>query len=234
MNKTTMRIGLLLGALLVAVSVLLAQSSDPWMKKKLIETPKRMNALRNAPNRLAQWPPQLGSKFPEVQLFDHEGKPFSMQSMRGKPTLIEFVAMTCAACQAWSGGNKKGGFEGFLSQHNLQSIEEYYKEFTGGHNIFSSDINFVQLVVYNLHLNPPSPANLSAWRKHFGFNQHANTFVISGGEPLANRESFHRIPGFMLLDRDLVVRFDALGHRPRHNLFTQLLKAVPGMIASSH
>jgi hypothetical protein len=41
------------------------------------------------------------------------------------------------------------------------------------------------------------------------------------------------IPGFQLIDRDFVLRYDASGHRPRHDLWRELMPAIPRLIAEA-
>jgi hypothetical protein len=197
-----------------------------WERKALVESRDVMQALSIAPNSTPGWPPTVGRQFPAVSLFDHLGNNISPESWRGKPTFIEIISMTCAGCQAFSGANKYGAFANLASQDNLDSIEEYYRRFTGGHELFSDEIRFVQLIIYNQDLNPPRPEDLAKWRSHFKLDQHANTSVLSAGTALANSASFRMIPGFMLLDAELKVLFDSTGHQPRHNLYTELLPAV--------
>lgn len=207
-----------------------AFANPGFEKKAAIETPRRMGALAVAPNTVSDWPPKLGMKFPSVALTDHDGRPFSLDSLRGKPVLVEFVAMTCAACQAWSGAHTHGVFEQLAAQQGLKSIEEYYRQFTRGLDLFDGQVAFVQLILYDTALKAPSKEALSAWRRHFHFDQHPNVFIVTGGEALCNSESFKRTPGFALLDKEGVMRFEALGHNPRHNLYTELLAGVRGLL----
>ena len=229
MRRTTILSGLLALALLL-LGLQLFRPRHGWEKKAWIETGERMSELAAVPNSVAGWPPVLGAVFPEVELFDHQGRPFRVSQLKGKPTVIEFLAMSCAACQAWSGAHKAGVFEDLAAQDDLIGIEEYYRKYTPGLELFDGTINFVQLIVYDTNLRAPTPEYLDAWRTHFGFEKHPNVFVVSGGEPLCNRDSFNRIPGFLLLDREGVVRFDALGHSPVHNLYLELLPAVRGFL----
>lgn len=230
MNTRTVILTLVL---LIAVSVATLQalhSPKGWGKKASIETMSRMSELRNEPNGVSIWPPNLNDPFPKVALFDHTGQSFNIDQLRGKPTLIEFVAMTCAACQAWSGANKYGPFEDLASQDDLMDIESTVRKYANGLELTDGSINFVQLVIYNTLLEPPQPKDLEAWRTHFKFDRYKNFFVVSGGKPLSNKESFNRIPGLLLLDKNLVVRYDALGHNPIHNVFTDLLPAIPTLL----
>lgn len=223
----------ILSALLAVGVSTLAYQYRPrhgWEKKAWVETADRMQALAAVPNRVAGWPPTIGAPFPDVGLFDQKGQPFHLSSLKGKPVLVEFLAMTCAACQAWSGAHVKGPFDDLAAQTDMKSIEEYFKTYTGGIDLFDGSVNFVQLIVYDTSLRPPRPEHLDAWREHFGFDKRPNVYVVSGGEPLANGDSFMRVPGFLLVDKGGIVRYDALGHTPKHNLYTELLPAVPGLL----
>ena len=227
---TFLRVILLSILLTAAGGFLYLQVQDPWVRKAMLETADRMSDLAGTPNQVAGWPPEVNKPFPAVKFIDHNGAPFDLDSLKGKPTLVEIVAMSCAGCQAYSGGNRVGGYGGFPAQPDLQSIDEYFTCFTGGLDLHSDKINFVQIIIYNLKLEPAGPEELAAWRKHFQFDRSPNTVVLSGGKALANQASFNMIPGFILLDKDLVVRFDATGHNPRHNVYTELLPAVRRMM----
>jgi hypothetical protein len=231
--RTAIKAVLLILLLAIGGAMLYAHETNPWQKKLNLETPHKMNELAIAENRLKNWPPELNSKFPELQLVDHTGSGFDLAKLAGKPTLVEIVAMSCAGCQAYSGGNKVGAYGGFPAQREIQSIEEYYERFTGGLKLFDGQVNFVQIIIYNLKLEPTGPEDLAKWRQHFGFDQRQNTYILSGGKALANGASFKMIPGFFLLDKDLIVRFDATGHHPKHNVYTQLLPAVRAYLRPS-
>jgi hypothetical protein len=202
---------------------------SPWQKKAQLETPERMAAAASIPNRVPGWPPQVGRVFPPIHFIDHEGKAFSLDSLKGKPVLVEIIAMSCAGCEAYAGGAHYGGFEGFAVQPRLGTIDYYARKF-GGVSPFDPRLNFVQIIIYNLFLNAPVAPELAAWRKHFHFDAYPNTFVVSGGPDLANGASFNMIPGFYLLDSTGKVLFDAAGHTPKHDLYTQLLPAIRGLV----
>ncbi len=207
-----------------------ANALSGFAKKAAIERPSRMQALAAVPNAMADWPPTAGKAFPAVALQDHNGQAFDLAKLKGKPTLVEFIAMTCAGCQAWSGGNKYGAYENLAVQKDLEDIETYFNTYTNGLKLHSGKVNFVQLIIYNIALEAPRPFELQAWRKHFRLDQYPNTYIITGGKDLCNQASFEKIPGFLLLDKNLIVRFEALGHSPRHDLYRQLLPGVRALL----
>ena len=208
-------------------------SEEQTSKRKIGSKGPTMAELSRVDNQVSSWPPKLGQSFPDVALMDQYGAEFRLSSLQGKPILLEMVAMPCGGCQAWSGGNIYGAFDGHKVQRELKSIEEYYQSFTKGRSLFSNEIYFVQLVIYNSDLLPPKPEELKAWSEHFRFNQHENTFIVGGGDALANKESFKRIPGFYLLDSNLIVRYDSAGHNAPNNLYQDLLSNVNNIIRES-
>jgi len=200
-----------------------ATPKNGWERKAALETPWTMSQLSSKANTISDWPPVDGKLFPQVELFDHTGKPFDLRSLRGKPTIIEFISMSCAGCQAFAGGNQLGPYGDLASQPNLQSFESYFRRYAG-FGLNSGKVNYVVAVVYNDKLQSPDAKDLSDWRSHFQLDQ-PYTHIVSGPD-LASGETFRMIPGFMLLDMNQVVLFDSTGHHPKHNLYTELLPGV--------
>ena len=206
---------------------LLSTPTTGWERKAVLETPRRMSQLASQPNQIPNWPPIDGQVFPEVELFDHRGQPFNLNSLCGKPTVLEFISMSCAGCQAFAGGNQFGPYGHLAVQPNLKSFDKYFQQYAG-FDLHSGDVNYVVVVVYNDKLAPPTARDLSHWRKHFEL-KHQNTYIVSG-QKLASETTFRMIPGFMLLDKNRVVRFDSTGHQPKHNLYSELLPAIQEML----
>ena len=53
---------------------------------------------------------------------------------------------------------------------------------------------------------------------------------LAGGPALHNQASYAMVPGFQLVDRTFVLRWDATGHNPRHSLYRELLPAIPEIL----
>lgn len=194
-----------------------------------VETPEAMARLAAAPNTLPDWPPSVGRGFPEISLTDHAGEPFSMIKLRGRPVLVELGAMTCVGCEALSGAAKYGGFGGMRVSPEYGSLEEYARTY-GGVNLFGGEVAFVQIIAYNLSLNPPTPSQLADWRRHFHLNEHPEAYVVGGGAALASGVTYRMIPGVLLLDREGIVRVDSTGDTPKQDLFRELLPELGRMV----
>lgn len=176
------------------------------------------------------WPPTLGQPFPEVEFTNYDGRKLRMSDFKGKVVLVEPIGMNCPACNAFSGGNDRGGIEGMQPQQNLKTIEEYLVEYGGGTTLDGDDIVLVQIVLYDYKMGPVDLADVQVWTEHFGLGGNPDVFVVFSERDLRSQASWNLVPGFQLLDRTGTLRFDSTGHRPRHNMFTQLLPQVPTLL----
>ena len=177
------------------------------------------------------WPPKLGEAYPDIAFTNYDGREIRLSDFKGKVVLVEPVGMDCKACNAFAGGHFRGDFEGIRPQADLQSFEEYLTEWGGGLTLDRGDIVLVQVLLYDLFMEAPDAEDARVWAEHFGFDENPNVYVVFSQRDLRGRASFRMIPGFQLLDRDSVLRADSTGHRPRHNLYTQLLPMVSELLA---
>ncbi len=176
------------------------------------------------------WPPSLGKQYPNLEFIDQNGDTVRISDFKGKLILIEYVGMSCSACQAFSGAHKTGSYKKIEPQRGLKSIEEYFPEFTGGLSLSDNRIMFIQILLYDLGMKSPTPEHSKNWAEHFGMDRGNNEIVLVSTDDLRGKASFNMIPGFQLVDKDFILRVDSTGHRPRHNLYTQLLPTIPKLI----
>ena len=183
------------------------------------------------PNRLpAVWPPRVGEPYPDLELIDQTGRLVRLSSFKGSVLLIEPVGMTCPACQAFAGAHRLGPYEGVAPQGGLPSIEELVPQYTRGVSLSDERIVFVQLLLYSMTMGAPTPEDARKWAAHFRVDRAKNHIVLAGTREFIGQASYDMIPGFQLVDRNFILQVDATGHRPRHNLFTQLLPAIPRLL----
>ena len=179
------------------------------------------------------WPPRLNETFPDLELRSSTGDIVRLSDFHGKVVLVEPVGMTCAACNAFSGARERGGYKHITPQANLPSIEKLLPQYAGGTSLDDERIVLVQLLLYDMKLRAPSLEDARDWAAHFGFDDNPSVIVLVGDERFINRASYDMIPGFFLLDKNRVLRADATGHQPRHNLFTELLKRIPDYLVAN-
>lgn len=180
----------------------------------------------SAPTR---WPPMVGQTYPDLELYDQDGRLTRLSEYRGKVLLIEPVAMSCPACVAFSGGHVFGSFQGISPQANLEAIDIYVERF-GRVPFDHPDLVFVQLVLFDRELAPPSAEDVRRWADHFGFQRSQRHLVLAGTPELAGPAGHALIPGFQLVDRDFTLRCDSTGPQPRHDLYRELLPHLGSLL----
>lgn len=166
----------------------------------------------------ANWPPVTNQEFPNIKMFDADGKDVELKSLKGTTLIVEPVAMTCSGCQAFSGGHKHGGFGKIQPQPGLKSFEEYFKSYSGGIELNDKRIKFVQIIFYDMQVKPPTKDDVALWRKHFKMNS-----VYGAKKEFIDNYSFAMIPGFFLIDKNFKLIADSTGHNPKVNLYTFLI-----------
>lgn len=177
------------------------------------------------------WPPKLDREYPDPELVDYRGDRFHLSDYQGKVILVETSGMNCPACNAFSGAERFGGFGGTQPQANLRSIETYMRHYAGSDVVGHRDVMMVQLLLYDLYMEAPDAEDCKLWVDHFRLDQRSNFRVAATVEDMRGRASYNLVPGFQLIDRDFVLRYDSSGHRPRHDLFRTLLPAIPTLLA---
>ena len=176
------------------------------------------------------WPPVVGESYPDLELLDGDGRTVPLSSFRGSVLVIEPLAMTCAACQAFSGGHRYGSLGGVIPQKNLPSIEELFPQYTGGVALSDDRIVFIQILLYDMATSAPSAKDVVRWHDHFQMHRSDNYLVFAAPKHILGPASLKMIPGFQLVDQDFTLRSDSTGHNPRDNLYTELLPMVPALL----
>lgn len=172
------------------------------------------------------WPPEVGEPYPDATLIDQDGNSVKLSSFTGSVLLIEPIGMTCAACQAFSGAHKYGALSGVTPQQGLPSIEKIFPQYTNGLSLKHSRIQFIQILFYDMSMNPPTAQNVKEWSHHFRMNRSKNYLVLAAPRAFQGRATYNMIPGFQLVDQNFVLRADSTGHAPRHDLYRELLPMV--------
>lgn len=176
------------------------------------------------------WPPQIGEAYPDLDLIDQDGKAFRLSELKGYVIIVEPVGMNCPACQAFSGAHDVGAFENNPVQSGLSSFRKLLPAYAGGLRFPHKDIIFVQLLLYDMNLDPPAPDDAARWARHFGFEKANREIVAVSPQDLRSDASYNLIPGFQLIDRDFILRSDSTGHSPRDDLYRMLLPMVPEVL----
>ncbi|MBP9090681.1 cytosine permease [bacterium] len=204
-----------------------AKSQAPVQAKAQVQASKQAQpqALRAVPTF---WPPVVGRTYPEIELCDLTGKKVKLSSYAGRVILLEPIGMSCPACQAFVGGEKKGGINGVTPQGGTSSLESYLA--AAGVSPTDTRVVHVQLLLYGPNLGVPTLAEAQAWAKHFDFGRRSNEVLLVGDQRYINQHSYDMIPGMQLIDKNFVLVCDATGHNPRSSLFGELIPSVSKLL----
>lgn len=179
------------------------------------------------------WPPKLNEAYPDFE-FSVGSQTKHISSMKGKIVLVEMIGMNCPACQSWAGASKKGAFEGITPQSDLQPFEETFKRYTGGLSLDDPRIVYVQLLLFNMQMKAPRADDVKRWSEHFHKGMSHKPIVLAGAPefllPPYYQKTYDLVPGFQIIDKHGILRYDATGHSPRHNLWTDALPAIPKLL----
>ena len=63
------------------------------------------------------------------------------------------------------------------------------------------------------------------------FNERDNVYVLAADDRYINTASYDMIPGFFLVDRQGILQFDATGHRPKDDLYEELIPAIARLLS---
>ncbi|MGI9455216.1 MAG: hypothetical protein ACR2NU_01560, partial [Aeoliella sp.] len=141
--------------------------------------------------------------------------------------------MPCKACQAFSGGHVRGGFQGIPPQSGLPSIEESARTY-GGFELSDERIVKIHLLLYGLDMRAPTAEDARAWAEHFGLERAKNEIVLAGLPWMIGNASYQMIPGLQLIDKDGILRVDSTGRsNQQHDLYRELLPKVREMLHGS-
>ena len=184
-------------------------------------------SAEEAPN---YWPPQIGMKMTDLLLQDQNGNPLRTTDLKGSVILVEYVGMSCPACQAFSGASRMGAYGGVVPQPGVKSIEEFVALYGKGIQLTDERLIFVQILLYDLNLQAPTQADARQWAAHFGFDRAQNQIVLAGTKELLGDAAYNLIPGFQLVDKNFIVRSDSTGHHPKENLFTTLIPMISQLL----
>ncbi len=185
-------------------------------------------SLPNDPSAV-QWPPQLGQPYPDLVLMNQRGELTRLSDFKGKVILIEPVGMNCPASNALAGGKAKGGFQGTPPESDVRSAADNFKYDAPGASFDDPRLIHIELLLYSMSMQGPTPADAQAWAAHFGYDNDPNVYVLAGGQSLVNQSSYDMIPGFQLVDKNFILRSDSTGHHPTEG-WNKLMARIPAML----
>ena len=107
----------------------------------------------------------------------------------------------------------------------MPSLDDAARDY-GRVSLDDSRLVVVHLLLYGFDMDAPSLDDAREWAEHYGLDERDNHVVLVGDARMLGSETYAMIPGLQLVDRDFNLRYDSTGHRPAHDMWTEL---IPGL-----
>ncbi|MEM7477097.1 MAG: hypothetical protein AAF483_19110 [Planctomycetota bacterium] len=173
-------------------------------------------------NPTLDWPAKIDQPYPNLELYDTDGKSLRLSDFRGQVLILHSVGMSCKACQAFSGGHEVGGLGGTVPLQKLKSFKSYFKKWTNT-EFEDSRFKLVQIIFYGPDaIAAPTLEEAQQWAEHFGPALPKGTKILFADSSMLSRDTRGMIPCFQLVDQNFILRCDA-GNEPRSDVFEDLL-----------
>lgn len=179
------------------------------------------------------WPPRQGDRFPAVDFISVDGASVQISQYFGRPILLEYVGMSSPVSQAWAGAVRMGAMGDAQVSGALPSVAEMLVQHAPRAALGGDSWLWIQVLMFDPRLESPTPAQLRAWREHFGLGRYSNVIVLGGTSALRGQETYELVPGFQLLGADGAVLMDSTGRRPRRHLFKEVLPALNELLSQA-
>lgn len=180
------------------------------------------------------WPPKIGKGYPtDIDFYDQSGKNVRISDFRGKALFIEYVGMNCPACQAYSGGNKRniGAYGNNEVAQGVLTIDEIFDQgYAGGIKLSDPRLVYIAILLYDMNMGQPTKEDARKWAAHFKLDKYKQKYVLAPARDMRSQASYNLIPGFQLVDKNLILRSDSTGHYPQEDLYGKLLPMIPKIL----
>ncbi len=166
------------------------------------------------------WPPVENRLYPDMELYNQDGKLTRLSDFSGNVIIVQPVAMSCPLTQAYSGANKSGKtpFRTCFPNNGIVDFPQRMNDYAGI-SMNTPGLVFVQIIFYNMENQPPTIDDAKLWAKHFDLRTSNNQYVLVANPEMVTRKSAMLIPGFQLIDRSFILRSDSTGVLPKRNLY---------------
>ncbi len=180
------------------------------------------------------WPPKMNKPYPDILMFDQEGKEFTLSSLKGKVIIMEFIDINSPVSQAQSGAGLLGAYYAASSM----DVDKYARPFAQvlrkntaqGLVLPNDSIVELKVIVYGEGGSAGTRDDAQNWAKHFDLKKSDNVIVAVPKKDIRGDVSSKLISGFQLIDKNMLLRVDSSGVEPKHSLAMTLVPLVPKLI----
>lgn len=168
------------------------------------------------------WPPEKGKPYPDLCLFNREGKPTRLSAFRGKVILLEFVDTT----NRLSIANVSGPGPGYRGVKPVEAGPRLDKSLAKW-NVDTSNPDFVHLqVIFFSGGAPPTAKDAQDWFKHWKLSERLESEVVYADPRYQVGQIKALVGGLHGIDRDFKFNIDCTGPTPPDDYVEGLVKKL--------
>lgn len=178
------------------------------------------------------WPPEMNSPYPDYVLIDQKGEKFNLSDYKGMIIAMEMVDMSSPVSQALSGAEKYGVYGATQTYDKfVKPLSEALKEETkGALTLPNPNILTIKVLFYRPDGGQALPADAENWAAHFKLKKEDNVIVAVPEKDMRGDTTGKIVPGYQLIDQDMVLRVDSAGPVPKHNYEMTLVPMIPKLL----
>lgn len=177
------------------------------------------------------WPPKMNKPYPKIGLIDKDGKAFNLSDHKGKVIILNFIDMSSPVSQAQAGSGLAGPYG------VTQDVDQYTEPFADtvrktveDFSLPNDNVVEINVLVYAQDGAQTTVDDAANWATHFDLEQEQGVIVAIAQKDIRSEESDKIINGFQLIDQNHILRVDASGPEPKHNLKMTLIPMLPKLL----
>lgn len=186
----------------------------------------------NFENYPKPWPPAMNQTYPDYELVDHEGKQFKISDHQGKIVIIEMVDVFSPLSLAYSGAAQYGLFG------KADSFDQYAKSIgallaeqsEGAKSLPHPEVVTIKVIINGAEGGQATVNDAEKWAEFYRLSKENNVIVAVPVKDMRGKTTDGIVPGYQLLDKEMVLRVDAAGPVPKHNLEMTLVPYLSKML----
>lgn len=242
LSYTTKFLFLVLGGLLVMSVISIEANKKPAEERaEILEEQTRLRQIfaeskKGNENLPEVWPANMNDPYPDIKFLDQNGKELALYDLKGRVVILEYIDISSPISQAQSGAAVIGAYHGSttsqdIDKYSLPFSDVLKKSINAGFSLPNNSIIELKVLVYGASGAQATVNDAQNWANHFALGTAgSNVIVAVTKKDFRSKRSDSLIGGFQLLDRNLLLRVDSSGPKPKHNLSMTLLPLVPKLI----
>ncbi len=171
------------------------------------------------------WPPRMNQAYPDIELFDQNGRFFKLSDLKGYILVVSYVDMSSPISQAQAGSATFGAYGVTDSVYkNVRPFSQVVsKNAPDNFTLPNNNVLEVYILVYTQDGSLPTLNDATKWSQHFKLDLEHGIMVAVPKNDMRNSDTQNIITGYQLIDSNMMLRVDSAGMNAKHSLKMTLI-----------